>query len=181
MALHDGAQGGALDAFLADRCRDDDGAGKVGALEPGGGVDHRRQGAFHVGAAAPPYDPVGNFPSERLAGPRIRGNHVAGVHVGVEEYRRAVLKAAHDSHRVAGGVDLNVVEEQPPHLSGDVLRDVTFGAQDALQPNERAGEVDEGLFVVGWVCWHRVPPARRRVSLARISSTGHEASGCEGV
>jgi hypothetical protein len=47
-----------------------------------------------------------------------------------------------------------------------VFSDAAFITQDAFQADERAGEVDERLVVIGCICWHRVIPERQWVSLA---------------
>ena len=145
MALHHGPQRGALDQLFTDGRGDDDLAVQLGALQAGRRMHHGGQRPLHVGAAASVDTPVDEVTTERIHGPGLGGQHVDRVHVGVEKQRRTFVLAPHNANDVAGGVDLDLIEQQPPHLAGDAFRHLVLVAQDALQAHERAGEIDERL------------------------------------
>jgi hypothetical protein len=52
-------------------------------------------------------------------------------------------------------VDLDVIEKQSAHLARDVLGDVFLVAENTGQTDERAGERDQRLLVIGCVGGHR--------------------------
>ena len=162
--LHDVTERRTFDQLLAHGGRHDGASGRRLAIQPGDGVDHRRQRALHV-RATPPVEAIAfEHCAERIARPVLTRHDIDRVHVRVEQEHGTVCAPLDDADHVARLVGRHTVEAQALHFLPDARCHRLLVAEHTRRPYEGASELDQRLTVS---CRHSSGLTGRRTLAAR--------------